>query len=379
MGLQPTQTAAQWFSVIVSVSAGLALIAYGMYIRLGRSKQYFLREKRAFVGPAVYHVLPLAGLVLCLMGLVSLSADLETRQRLIVYLVAPASIVVIVIGLSQPSWIKPKWMRQLQANHPDIYPFVREVAREEVGDDPDRGRAWAEAMDTVQGQDEWVAGVRKRRGWPRRELHSPEQPSVKVPRRFRKQIARVQELPPSGKGLEEQTEIYEEILSQLKPDEAPAFWATVQNKLGIAYAARRRGNRAENMERAIAAYEAALEVTEKQGLRVDWAMVQNNLGAVYRKRIRGDKAENVDKAIAAYESALEVLNPEQLPSHWAGTQSSLGFAYFKRGTGERRENLDQAIAAYRRALEEYTEERFPEQRARVQKQLGEAEEERAQV
>jgi tetratricopeptide (TPR) repeat protein len=371
MGPQLTQTAAQWFSVIVSVSAGLALIAYGMYIRLGRSKQYFLREKRGFVGPAVYHVLPLAGVVLCLMGLVSLSGDLETRQRLIVYVVAPSSIVAFVIGLSQPSWIKPKWMRQLQANHPDIYPFVRDVAREEVGDDPDRARAWAEAVDTVQGQDEWVAKVRKRRGWPRRELHSPEQPSVKVPRRFRKQIARVQELPPSGKGLEEQTEIYEEILSQLKPDEAPAFWATVQNKLGIVYAARRRGNAAENMERAIAAYEAALDVTERHRLQVDWAMVQNNLGAIYRKRIRGDKAANVDKAIAAYESALEVLNREGFPSHWAGTQSSLGFAYLKRIAGERGENLDKAIAAYRSALEVYTEE-FPDQRAKVQKQLDKA-------
>jgi tetratricopeptide (TPR) repeat protein len=370
MGPQLTQTAAQWFSVIVLVSAGLALFAYGMYIRLGRSKLYFLREKRGFVGPTVYHVLPLAGVVLCLMGLVSLSGNLETRQRLIVYLVAPSSIVVLVIGLSQPSWIKPKWMRQLQANHPDVYPFVRDVAREEVGENPDRALAWAEAMDTIQGQDEWVARIRKRRGWPRRELHSPEQPSVKVPRRFRKQIARVQELPPSGKGLEEQTEIYEEILSELKPDEAPAFWATVQNKLGIAYAARRRGNRAENMERAITAYEAALDVTERRGLQVDWAMVQNNLGAVYRKRIRGDKAENVDKAIAAYESALEVLNLQQFPSHWAGTQSSLGFAYSKRETGERKENLDKAIAAYRSALEVYTEE-FPDQRTKVQKELDE--------
>lgn len=371
MGPQLTQTAAQWFSVIVSVAAGLGLLAYGMYIRLGRSKQYFLREKRGLVGPAVYHALPLAGVVLCLMGLVSLSSDLETRQRLIVYLVAPSSILAFVIGFSQPSWIKPKWMRQLQANHPDIYPFVRDVAREEVGDDPDRARAWAEAMDTVQGQDEWVAGVRKRRGWPRRELHSPEQPSVQVPRRFRKQIAQIQDLPPSGKGLEEQMEIYEEILSQLASDEAPAFWATVQNKLGIAYAARRRGNSADNMERAIAAYEAALDVTERHGLQVDWAMVQNNLGAVYRKRIRGDKAENMDKAIAAYESALEVLNQERFPSHWAGTQSSLGLAYLKRTTGERKENLDKAIVAYRSALEVYTEE-FPDQRAKVQKQLEEA-------
>ena len=84
-------------------------------------------------------------------------------------------------------------------------------------------------------------------------------------------------MPPSSKGLEDQIEIYEEILAQLEREKEPAFWASVQNKRGIAYAARRRGSGAENLEKAIAAYQAALDVTERQGLRVDWAMAQNNL------------------------------------------------------------------------------------------------------
>jgi len=379
METQLTPMAARWFSVLVSCGAGLALFISGMYIRLGYSKQYFLKESKGLRRPAVYHVLPLAGVVLCVMGLIGLVSDLEVRQRLLIYLAAPSLIAAVLIGISQPSWLKPKWMRQLQANHPDVYPFLRDVAREEFGDDAGKAVEWAEAMGTVQAQEVWVARVRKSRGWPRRDLHSPEQPSLRVPRRFRRQIAQMAELPPSSKSLEEQIETYEEILSQLKWEDEPAFWAAVQNKLGIAYAARRRGNRAENLEKAIAAYSEALEVTEKRGLLLDWAMAQNNLGAAYRKRVRGDKAGNIDKAIAAYEAALEVLNREEFPSHWAGTQSSLGFAYSTRTTGERKENLDQAIAAYRRALDEYTEERFPEQRARVQKQLDEAGRERAQV
>jgi tetratricopeptide (TPR) repeat protein len=359
----------RWLSVILSLGAGLALLVYGMYIRLGHSKQYYLRERRGILGPWVYHALPLLGLVLCLLAVTGLFDDPELRQKLLIYLVTPSFLIALVVGLTQPSRVKPRWLRRLQEDHPDIFRFVRDVAREEVGDDADKARAWAEAMDTRRGQSEWVSRVRKRRGWPRRELHSAERPSIKVPRRFRRQIAQVQELPPSSKGLEQQIEIYEEILSDLKEQEQPAFWASVQNKLGIAYTARRRGNRAENQERAIAAYQAALEATEKRELRVDWAMVQNNLGAVYRSRIKGDKAENVEKAIAAYQSALTVLNRDEFPAHWAGTQSSLGFAYLARAKGERRENLDQAIATYRRALEVYTDEQFPEQRAKVQKQL----------
>jgi tetratricopeptide (TPR) repeat protein len=365
----------RWFSVVVSLGAGLALLAYGMYIRLGYTKRYYLTERKGILGVWVYHMLPLLGIVLCLLAVTGLCTDLETRQRLLIYLVTPSFLITLVVGLTQPWWVKPKWLRSLQENHPDIFRFVREVAREEIGDDPDKARSWAEAMRTQQGQDEWVARVRKRRGWPRRELHSAERPSIKVPRQFRRQIAQVQEVPPSSKGLEQQMEIYEEILSDLDREKEPAFWAAVQNKLGIAYAARRRGNRGENQERAIAAYQAAVEVTEKHGLKVDWAMAQNNLGAAYRKRVRGDKAENVEQAIAAYESALEVLNKEEFPSHWAGTQSSLGRAYLGRMRGERRENLDQAIAAFGNALEVYAEE-YPEQRAKVQKQLAEAVRER---
>jgi hypothetical protein len=370
------EMAARSASVIVSVGAGLTLVVYGLYIRLGRSKQYYLREKKGFLGPPVFHVLPLLGIVLCLLGLTGLCTDLETRQRLLIYLVTPSFLVTLLIAVVQPSWIKPGWLARLEGNHPDISRFLRDVAREEVGDDADKAREWAKAMDTPHEQDEWVARVRKRRGWPRRELQATEQPSIKVPRRFRGQIAQVQELPPSSKGLEEQIEIYEEILSDLDGDKEPSFSAAVQNKLGIAYAARRRGNKGENLENAIGAYEAAVEVTERHGLKVDWAMAQNNLGAAYRKRVRGDKAENVEKAIAAYESALEVLNSEGFPSHWAGTQSSLGLAYLHRVQGEREENLDRAISAYRSALEVYTEDEFPKERAQVLGHLQEAMRER---
>lgn len=376
MNPQLAEMAARSASVIVSVGAGLALIVYGLHIRLGRSKQYYLRERKGILGPSVFHVLPLLGIVLCLLGLTGLCTDLETRQRLLIYLVTPSFLVTLLVAVVQPSCVKPGWLTHLEGTHPDISRFLRDVAREEVGDDADKAREWAEAMDTPHGQNEWVARVRKRRGWPRRELQAAEQPSIKVPRRFRRQIAQVQELPPSSQGLEGQIEIYEEILSDLDAGKEPAFWAAVQNKLGIAYAARRRGNKVENLEKAIAAYQAAVETTERHGLKVDWAMAQNNLGAAYRKRARGDKADNVEQAIAAYESALEVLNREGFPSHWAGTQSSLGLAYVHRVRGERKKNVDKAVAAYRSALEVYTEQEFAKERAQVLGHLEEAMRER---
>jgi tetratricopeptide (TPR) repeat protein len=367
-----SDSAARWFSVVVTFGSGVALIAYGLHIRLGHSKQYYLRGKRALLGPAIHHVLPLLGTVLCLLGVTTLFADLETRQRLLIFLVTPAVLTTALIWLTQPMWLKPGWLSRLQRRHADIYPFLREVAREEVGEDREKAAEWAEIMSSIKGQDEWVARVRKSRGWPRRELQAVEQPSLKVPGRFRQQISRVQQLPPSSGGLEEQIAICHEILAQLRPDEAPAFWASVQNKLGIAYAARRRGNRAENLEQAIAAYETALQVTQERKLLLDSAMIQNNLGTAYRRRVREDKADNLDRAIAAYEAALGVFNKAEHPLHWAGTQSSLGDTYSQRVVGERRESLDRAVAAYSSALEVYTEEDHPEQRAKVGARLDEA-------
>ncbi len=372
MNVQMHEAATQWVVFLLSFGVGAFIFGYGMYVRLGYTKGYFLKKESRFFGVTTYQFLPLVGAIFFVLALTALPDDVETRQRRLLYLLVPSFIVAFLIGRSQPWWLKPKWLRQLQDNHPDVFPFLREVAQEEIGDDSDRAQEWAQKMDTVQGQNEWLAQVRKRKGWQRRELYGAERPSIKVPRRFRQQITRLQGLPPSSKGLEEQIEIYEEILGQLRWQDAPPFWAAVQNKLGIAYSERRRGSGAENLEKAISAYEAALEVTTRDKFPVDWAMAQNNLGAAYRRRKRDDHAENLEKAVAAYESALEVLTRDRFPLHWAGTQRSLGFAYFKRIRGERSENLDRAIAAYRGALEVYSEEEFPKQRAAVEKGLEKA-------
>ena len=133
--------------------------------------------------------------------------------------------------------------------------------------------------------------------------------------------------------------------------------------LGYAYRDRIRGDRADNLEKAIAAYEAALDGVQRarpaarvgddaeqprhrlwephprrsgrqpgegdcrlrggadgatrEALPREWAETQNNLGIAYANRIRGDRADNLEKAIAAYEAALTVRTREALPREWA--------------------------------------------------------------
>ncbi|MHC5827891.1 MAG: CHAT domain-containing protein, partial [Nostoc sp.] len=64
------------------------------------------------------------------------------------------------------------------------------------------------------------------------------------------------------------------------------------------------GSKASNMEIAITGYEVALTVYTREALPQDWAMTQNNLANAYIQRIKGDRADNIENAIAASTAAL---------------------------------------------------------------------------
>jgi hypothetical protein len=156
------------YCVVLLVSAiGGMFVVFGLAIRLGYTKRYLLvRGPAPFFGPAKYHFIILLGGLLVLFGLTGLPGDVQTRQDVLVYVFGPCFILAFIIGLWQPWWLKPRWIRQLQENHRDIYPFLREAAQEEVGTDRKKADEWASKMDTVESQNAWVAEVRKRLSMP---------------------------------------------------------------------------------------------------------------------------------------------------------------------------------------------------------------------
>jgi hypothetical protein len=167
MGVQDVDPSAAFVFFLATFGLGSAIFGWGMCIRLGYRKRYFLVKGPAlFLGPANYHFVILAGAVLIVFGVAGVPGDVETRQDLLGLLYIPSMVLAFIIGLWQPWWLKPKWIRQLQENHPDIYPFLREAAQEEVGTDWKKAEEWASKMDTVESQNEWVAEVRKRLGMP---------------------------------------------------------------------------------------------------------------------------------------------------------------------------------------------------------------------
>ncbi|WP_208346574.1 tetratricopeptide repeat protein, partial [Aetokthonos hydrillicola] len=163
---------------------------------------------------------------------------------------------------------------------------------------------------------------------------------------------------------------YEILLTVYTRTAFPQQWATVQNNLGTAYSNRIDGDKAQNLEKAIAAYSQALEIYTRTAFPQQWATTQNNLGNAYRNRIDGDKAQNLEKAIAAYTQALEIYTRSAFPQDWATTQNNLGNAYSNRIDGDKAQNLELAIAAFSQALEIYTRSAFPQKNVETLFNLG---------
>ena len=150
---------------------------------------------------------------------------------------------------------------------------------------------------------------------------------------------------------------YQIVLNNRQP--GSEMFAQTQNNLANAYSNRINGSRAENLERAIEFYEAALTVYTLEAFREYWATIQNNLANAYSDRINGSRAENLERAIEFYEAALTVYTFEDFPEDWAMTQNNLAAAYYSRINGSRAENLERAIEFYQAALTVYTFEDFP--------------------
>jgi tetratricopeptide (TPR) repeat protein len=172
--------------------------------------------------------------------------------------------------------------------------------------------------------------------------------------------------------LETAIAAYGQALTVYTREAWPREWADAQNNLGLAYQTRVRGDRAENLEKAIATFEQALTVYTRESLPQDWGDVQNNLGIAYWNRVRGDRAENLEKAVAAFEQALSVRTREALPQDWGSTQANLGSTYLQRIRGERADNLEKAVAAFEQALTTLERETLPWLWATVQNNLGAA-------
>jgi CHAT domain-containing protein/tetratricopeptide (TPR) repeat protein len=167
-------------------------------------------------------------------------------------------------------------------------------------------------------------------------------------------------------------ELCQRALALVSRAQNPQLWAALQNELANGLAQNPLGNRSENLEQAIAAYQQALTVMTQSTSPVEWAQIMMNLGNAYAERIQGDKAENIKAAIDAYNQALIKLPKAGNEQLWAALQSASGNALKQYYRGNREEHIEATIQAYEQALTVQTQSALPTEWAQTMMNLGNA-------
>ncbi|NJN11041.1 MAG: tetratricopeptide repeat protein [Richelia sp. RM1_1_1] len=163
---------------------------------------------------------------------------------------------------------------------------------------------------------------------------------------------------------------YETIMQVFTREAFPQDWATTQLNLGNVYRERIKGDKTENIENAIFCYQAAFQVLIRQSSPQEWAMTQMGLGGAYSERIKENISENIETAISCYQVALQVLTRQSSPQEWAKAHMNLGAAYVSRIEKDKAENIENAISCLQTALQIFTRQYFPRQWAMMQMNLG---------
>lgn len=133
----------------------------------------------------------------------------------------------------------------------------------------------------------------------------------------------------------------------LDRDAAPTEWARAQHNLGELL---RQLDEPGAAERAIECFERALEVFTPQSAPVDCGLALNSLGGAWLNRRSGVHEDNIDKGIAALEAALVLRSRERYPVYWCKTSLNLGSAYDARRRGDLKANATEAIRHLEAAL-----------------------------
>jgi tetratricopeptide (TPR) repeat protein len=152
---------------------------------------------------------------------------------------------------------------------------------------------------------------------------------------------------------------YNEALQVRTRDKFPEEWAKLHINLGNAYLYYYiRESNVETLKVAINFLSDALQVYTRNCHPEEWMITQNNLGTVYLKM------EDIEKAIAAFNASLEISSPHKFSQDWAGAKVNLGLAYHKQG------RIAEAIAVFEESLEVYTKWQLPHNWAMVQHNMG---------
>jgi CHAT domain-containing protein/tetratricopeptide (TPR) repeat protein len=122
--------------------------------------------------------------------------------------------------------------------------------------------------------------------------------------------------------------------------------------LGELYLERRRGELAENIDNALLHYRRVVDATEPNSS--EWAQALTGVAYVLAHRIRGDRRTDMEEALGLCRKAVAVADLTEDRDAWARAQFMLGTVFSRRVVGIRADNLERAIESLKAALGVFT-------------------------
>ncbi|MFJ4525564.1 CHAT domain-containing protein [Streptomyces sp. NPDC088810] len=102
-------------------------------------------------------------------------------------------------------------------------------------------------------------------------------------------------------------------LESASPDSAPKVWRSLQAMLGDALLDDHTGDRAQNVEDALDAFQASLSRQSRTARPILWAITMNDVARAHMERVPGDGEENASHARAAFRQALDIFTGDPGP------------------------------------------------------------------
>jgi len=175
-----------------------------------------------------------------------------------------------------------------------------------------------------------------------------------------------------NRNLEKVIKNYTKINEYYKSTNDTIKFASTNNNLGIAFAVLDSGNRKQNLQMAVNAFEIASKIFSKEKFPLECVQSENNLNVATVEISRVEKNPNFENIINNFEAILHQDIEKNFSRLWAIIQNNLGIAYLNLRLDKNSENIRKAIAAFERSLKYYNKPNFPIHWAMISNNLGKA-------
>lgn len=163
---------------------------------------------------------------------------------------------------------------------------------------------------------------------------------------------------------------FQQCFVTLTRETQPYAWAGLSMDFATSWKDRILGDKRENINNAIAAYKQCLSVMTREKAPDDWAMAMVNLSTAYQEPVDVDYADNLERSIEVCEQALLEVSPETNAKLWATVMHNLATSHKDRIYGNEADNIEQAIRIYKECLAVRTQYSSPDKWAATMNNLA---------